>query len=229
MSTIEVAKKKATILEKYLESVGVNLKHTQALEAIARVEGFKSYNVLAGLDKTEKLIADPIAFIEKQGYVIVTWPADKEEEADVDTYYWKKKGSLDDSDEGYDIYYTPRDAAIDCCLVNDLDENWQLANPLAVLICNEDISRIVIGGLSYNLDGYEDELVRYACYPSCVGNSESDLEPAVWLKYEEDFQIWEMELTVQELRSAKQTGEGLFELPDGTEIEVYLELMHKSA
>jgi hypothetical protein len=42
----EITKAKAKALQTYLESQGVTLKHSKALEAIARIEGFPSYNVL---------------------------------------------------------------------------------------------------------------------------------------------------------------------------------------
>lgn len=44
MLSIEKAKEQADILEKYLLTVGKNLKHTHALEAVARMHGHKSWN-----------------------------------------------------------------------------------------------------------------------------------------------------------------------------------------
>lgn len=46
MKTIVSFKKAATRVEDYLAAAGIQLKHTQALEVVARVEGAKSWNVL---------------------------------------------------------------------------------------------------------------------------------------------------------------------------------------
>lgn len=44
MLDIEKAKQQATTLEDYLRTVGKKLKHTHALEAVARMNGHKSWN-----------------------------------------------------------------------------------------------------------------------------------------------------------------------------------------
>lgn len=45
MLDIEKAKKQASLLTEYLRTVGKNLKRTHALEAVARMNGHKSWNV----------------------------------------------------------------------------------------------------------------------------------------------------------------------------------------
>lgn len=44
MLNIDTAKAQASALEQYLKTIGKNLKHTHALEAIARINGHKSWN-----------------------------------------------------------------------------------------------------------------------------------------------------------------------------------------
>lgn len=45
MLNIETAKKQAETLAEYLRTVGKKLKHTHALEAVARINGHKSWNI----------------------------------------------------------------------------------------------------------------------------------------------------------------------------------------
>lgn len=45
MISIETAKKQAETLAEYLRTVGKKLKHTHALEAVARMNGHKSWNI----------------------------------------------------------------------------------------------------------------------------------------------------------------------------------------
>jgi hypothetical protein len=57
MLDIEQAKIQADSLESYLRTVGKNLKHTHALEAVARMNGHKSWNTF----QTEALAARDLA------------------------------------------------------------------------------------------------------------------------------------------------------------------------
>lgn len=70
MKSIVSFKKAATRVEDYLAAAGIQLKHAQALEVVARVEGAKSWNVLQSQAETsgdaEQSGQDLLAHIRKE-------------------------------------------------------------------------------------------------------------------------------------------------------------------
>lgn len=69
MHDVKTAKEQAGILTAYLKTVGKNLKHTHALEAIARINGHETWNKFQAAAEAEPQVARTLADIFASGEV----------------------------------------------------------------------------------------------------------------------------------------------------------------
>lgn len=166
MLDIENAKKQATTLEDYLLTVGKRLKHTHALEAVARMNGHKSWNIYQAEASTVKLS---------------------------------------------DISAAPVATAVS--LRNGED--------LAALLASGDVDHVLLDGVRYELQYYNGELLD--SYTDVVKGVDSDYamdDKCVEFARSEDGQVWEEELTIEQLSNASYN-DGVWTLGDGSSLQLF--------